>query len=102
MNKNGLAERLSEKTGLDTAACLNILDKADKINIFSKTERSKVRAAVSEAVGCDEKQAEKIRKDMISVISGEVKRALPKAVISVALLFAAAVLTVKLIKGRKR
>lgn len=101
MNKEEFAERISERTGLDTETAAAVLDRIEEFNIFGKKERADVRAAIAETAGCDEKQAEKIRKEVLSVIKGEAKSQAPKCIACTALFIATAVVVIKLIKRRK-
>ncbi|SDB03873.1 hypothetical protein SAMN02910317_00097 [Ruminococcaceae bacterium FB2012] len=100
MNKKEFAKRVSETTGLDEAASAAVIDRIENYNVFNKKENDAVRAAIAETVGCDDEQAEKIRSGIMSVMSGEIKHQIPKAVAAAAALAAVILLAVKLLRGR--
>ena len=99
MNKKEFAKRVSETTGLDEAASAAVIDRIENYNVFNKKENDAVRAAIAETAGCDDEQAEKIRSEIMSVMSGEAKHQIPKAIFGVIALAALILLGVKLIKG---
>ena len=74
MNKKTFAERISERTGLDTEKSLAVLNTLDNKNIFSRKEHKAIAEQISTAVGCDTDRGEEIRKDMMQIISEEIKK----------------------------
>ena len=77
----------------------SFIDRIENYNVFNKKENDAVRAAIAETAGCDDEQAEKIRSGIMSVMSGEAKHQIPKAIFGVIALAALILLGVKLIKG---
>lgn len=74
MTETTFAKRIAERTGLDLDKCLAVLKTLDNKNIFSKAEQRTIAEEISDAVGCDTAKGEEIRKDMMQIISEEIKK----------------------------
>lgn len=74
MNKKQFVKRLSERTGFSSGTAAEVIECLDDKNIFSKKEQSVIAAEIAVRAGCDEARAEEIRKDMMKIISEEIRR----------------------------
>ena len=100
MTKKQFARRLSERTGLSTEKASEVIDCLDDKNIFSKKEQRVIDAEIAVKAGCDEARGEEIRKEMMKLISEEIKRQ-SKVILAVCAVITA-ILFVKKVKGKAK
>lgn len=101
MTKNEFAERLSKASGLDNETSLNVLTALEDKNIFSKAERKNIAAEISVKAGCSAEESERIRKQMMKMISDEIKRQ-SKVLFAVSAVVLAVLFITGIFKGKEK
>ncbi|MBR1423463.1 MAG: hypothetical protein IJ571_08505 [Ruminococcus sp.] len=101
MTKNEFASRVSKATGLDDETSLKVLTALEDKNVFSKAEQKNIAAAISEQADCSTEEGEKIRRQVMKIISDEIKvqskHMLAASVVVLTVLFIAGI-----IKGKEK